>query len=86
MTINADVDSEYRLLKKINIEGIITTNWDLLLEKTFPEFNVFIGQDKLIFNNSIDVGEIYKIHGCISKPNSLVVTWNDYEEFHQKNQ
>lgn len=85
MTINADVDSEYKLLKKINIEGIITTNWDLLLEKTFPEFNVFIGQDKLIFNNSIDVGEIYKIHGCISKPNSLVVTENDYEEFHQKN-
>jgi len=85
MLINTDVESEYRLLKKINIEGIITTNWDLLLEKTFPEFNVFIGQDKLIFNNLIDVGEIYKIHGCTSKANSLVVTSNDYEQFHQKN-
>lgn len=85
MIINAEVESEYRLLKKINVEGIITTNWDLLLEKTFPEFNVFIGQEKLIFNNSIDVGEIYKIHGCISKANSLVVTSNDYNQFHQKN-
>lgn len=83
--INNTLELEYRLLKKINIEGIITTNWDLLLEKTFPEFNVFIGQDKLIFNNSIDIGEIYKIHGCISKPNSLVVTHNDYEQFHSKN-
>jgi len=85
MIINNDVEAEYRLLKKINVEGIITTNWDLLLEKTFPEFNVFIGQDKLIFNNSVDVGETYKIHGCISRPNSLVVTSKDYEEFHQKN-
>lgn len=85
MAINKDLESEYRLLKKVNVEGIITTNWDLLLEKTFPDFNVFIGQDKLIFNNSIDIGETYKIHGCISKPNSLVLTKNDYEQFHQKN-
>ncbi|MEL1243873.1 SIR2 family protein [Flavobacterium sp. DGU11] len=85
MTINPELISEYRLLKKVNIEGIITTNWDLLLEKTFPEFNVFVGQDKLIFNNSIDVGETYKIHGCVTHPDSLVVTSKDYEEFHQKN-
>ncbi|PXY42267.1 hypothetical protein DMB65_03285 [Flavobacterium cheongpyeongense] len=83
--INAEMEKEYRLLKKINVEGIITTNWDLLLEKTFPEFNTFIGQDKLIFNNSIDIGEIYKIHGCVSSPNSLVVTSKDYEQFHLKN-
>lgn len=85
MIINSELETEYRLLKKVNVEGIITTNWDLLLEKTFPEFNVFIGQDRLIFNNSIDVGETYKIHGCVSMPNSLVVTSKDYEEFHQKN-
>lgn len=85
MLINSELETEYRFLKKVNIEGIITTNWDLLLEKTFPEFNVFIGQDKLIFNNSIDVGETYKIHGCVSKPNSLIVTSKDYDEFHQKN-
>ena len=85
MAINPELEIEYSLLKKVNVEGIITTNWDLLLEKTFPEFNVFIGQDKLIFNNSIDIGETYKIHGCVSKPNSLVVTSKDYDEFHQKN-
>lgn len=75
---------EYNLFRKINIDGIITTNWDLLLENTFSEFNTFIGQDNLIFNNSIDIGEIYKIHGCISKPNSLVLTDEDYENFNKK--
>lgn len=61
--INEDLIEEYRLLKKINVEGIITTNWDILLEKTFKEFMVYVGQDSLIFNNNIDIGEIYKIHG-----------------------
>ncbi|MBE4950725.1 SIR2 family protein [Chryseobacterium culicis] len=83
--IDIDNEEEYRLFKKINIEGILTTNWDLLLEKTFTDFNVFIGQEKLIFNNSFDVGEIYKIHGCVSEPNSLVVSKNDYDLFHEKN-
>ncbi|MDI9875045.1 SIR2 family protein [Flectobacillus rivi] len=84
-TIQEEYKDEYSLIKKINIEGIITTNWDNLLENTFPNFNVFVGQENLIFNNSIDVGEIYKIHGCISNPNSLVVTKNDYNIFHEKN-
>lgn len=83
--INKNNEEEYELIKGINIEGIITTNWDQLLEKTFPDFNVFIGQEKLIFNNSIDVGEIYKIHGCITDPNSLVISQSDYNLFHEKN-
>lgn len=83
--INEDLLEEYRLLKKINVEGIITTNWDILLEKTFKEFMVYIGQDSLIFSNTFDIGEIYKIHGCVSNPNSLVLSKNDYEEFHSKN-
>lgn len=76
---------EYNLFRKINIDGIITTNWDTLLENTFPEFKTFIGQDNLIFNNSIDLGEIYKIHGCISNPNSLILTDEDYSDFNSKN-
>ncbi|MDE5483480.1 SIR2 family protein [Elizabethkingia meningoseptica] len=83
--INSEYEGEYNLFKKINVEGIITTNWDILLEKSFPEFNSFIGQNKLIFNNSIDVGEIYKIHGCVTNPTSLVLTENDYSIFHKKN-
>lgn len=83
--INESLVEEYRLFKKVNVEGIITTNWDVLLEKTFKDFFVYIGQDSLIFNNSIDVGEIYKIHGCVTDPNSLVLTNSDYQHFHDKN-
>lgn len=79
-----DFEEEYNLFRKINIDGIITTNWDLLLESSFPEFNTFIGQENLIFNNTIDIGEVYKVHGCISKPNSLVLTDDDYYNFNQK--
>ena len=47
--------SEYRkeieLLSKLNVDGIITTNWDLLLEKLFPDYKVYIGQSELLFSN-----------------------------------
>jgi hypothetical protein len=83
---NEIVGKEIKLLKKINIDGIITTNWDQLLESTFPEFNKFIGQEELIFSELYSIGEIYKIHGCASKPNSLVLTEEDYKNFEERNE
>jgi len=82
---NDIVDKELKLLKKINIDGVITTNWDQLLELTFPEFNKFIGQEELIFSELYSIGEIYKIHGCSSKPNSLVITEEDYHNYEDRN-
>ena len=43
---------EIDLLKKINVDGIITTNWDCLLEKLFPDHEVYIGQEDLLFSNT----------------------------------
>lgn len=80
------LDKEIKLLKKINIDGIITTNWDELLEQLFPDFNKFIGQEELIFSELYSIGEIYKIHGCSSKPNSLVLTEEDYHAFEERNE
>src|SRR5262249_19878738 len=37
--------AEVDLLQKIEVDGIITTNWDTLLEKLFPQYEVFIGQE-----------------------------------------
>lgn len=79
------IDKELKLLRKINIDGAITTNWDELLEKIFPDFNKFIGQEELIFSELYSIGEIYKIHGCASKPNSLVVTEEDYNNYEDRN-
>lgn len=64
---------------------IITTNWDLLLEGLFPNFEVFIGQEQLLFSQPQTIAEIYKIHGCCTDPNSLVLTSNDYELFYKRN-
>ena len=76
---------EIELLKKCNIDGVITTNWDMFLESIFPQFSTFIGQDGLITGRSHGVAEIYKIHGCSSKPNSLILTEEDYSEYRRKN-
>lgn len=76
---------EVDLLKKINVDGIITTNWDCLLEELFPDHEVYIGQEDLLFSNTQSVGEIYKIHGCASHYDSLVLTDSDYQDFHKLN-
>ncbi len=86
LTDNEVNKEELNLLKKINIDGIITTNWDVFLENIFPDFNKFIGQEELIFSDLYSIGEIYKIHGCVSKPNSLVLTDEDYNGFEDRNQ
>jgi hypothetical protein len=79
------IDKELKLLRKINIDGAITTNWDKLLEQIFPEFDKFIGQEELIFSELYSIGEIYKIHGCSSQPNSLIITEEDYNNYEERN-
>jgi SIR2-like domain len=77
--------NELDLLATLNVDGIITTNWDLFLEQIFPDYKVYIGQKELLFSNPQEIGEIYKIHGCSTQPKSLVLTDKDYHEFESKN-
>lgn len=64
--------------------GIITTNYDELLETIFKDFSVLVGQDSLLVANSLNIFEIFKIHGCCSKPDSIVITETDYNNFEKK--
>jgi len=82
---NEEYREEIELLNSLNVDGIITTNWDTLLEELLPDYKVYIGQDELLFCNPQSIGEIYKIHGCASKPESLVLTSEDYKYFNSKN-
>ncbi|WP_297807399.1 SIR2 family protein [uncultured Alistipes sp.] len=83
------IDNEYaeeiKLLNNLNVDGIITTNWDTLLEQLLPDYKVYIGQDELLFCNPQSIGEIYKIHGCASSPESMILTQEDYESYNSKN-
>ncbi|MEG8267852.1 SIR2 family protein [Acinetobacter baumannii] len=72
------------LNENVVIDGIITTNWDKLLENLFPKLKVYIGQSDLFFKHPQSIGEIFKIHGCISKFPSLILSKNDYENFNKK--
>lgn len=77
-------DKEILLLKDLSIRsisGIITTNYDHFIETIFEGFQVFTGQDELIFANLAESGEIYKIHGSAEKPESIIITADDYQNF-----
>jgi len=81
----SEFGNEIASFSDIAIDGIITTNWDTLLEELFPDYKVFVGQQELLFSNPQAIGEIYKIHGSVSDPTTLVLTGEDYEAFSSRN-
>ena len=84
-TNDKDLLKEIELFKKVVVDAIITTNYDLLIEDLFNDYQVYVGQDELLFSDPRGVGEIYKIHGSINDPNSLIFTKEDYEEYADRN-
>lgn len=76
-------NNEIDLLRKIHPHSIITTNYDKLLELIYPEFTPIIGQ-KILYANHGSIGEILKIHGCCSAPESVVINRDDYDDFIKK--
>lgn len=73
---------QFKTLRDKSI-ATITTNYDQLLEQVlkFPSESVFIGQSQLFNPQSLELGELYKIHGCISNPDEIIITDKDYEHF-----
>lgn len=67
-----------------NIAGVITTNYDSFLEKCFKGFTRYVGQSQLIFSAIQGIAEIYKIHGSVEMPESIVVNEEDYIAFERK--
>lgn len=69
------------MLKKARI--ILTTNYDTFIEETINEkdkkvLKKYIGQ-KGLFRSESRYCELYKIHGCVSDSNTIVITEKDYE-------
>ncbi|PEB17097.1 hypothetical protein COL81_05525 [Bacillus toyonensis] len=83
-TLIKEIDALRNLNTKNSIDGIITTNWDCLAEEIFG-YLPYIGQEQLLFSNVLNVGEIFKIHGCVTNPNSMVFDIGDYTEFNKRN-
>lgn len=86
-TINQDYANEISLFKEIssyNIAGFITTNYDDFLESHSDNYKKFSSQDELLFSSLQNIGEIYKIHGTVETPDSIVITEEDYAQFNLK--
>jgi hypothetical protein len=77
--------NELEKFSQAHVQAILTTNWDELLEVSMPEFETFVGQNDVLFTTLQSVGEIYKIHGSISDPRSLVLTQDDYQMYWDRN-
>lgn len=86
-TLDEHYRNEVKLLRNVSkksIAGIITTNYDMFFEKYLSDYKVFIGQNELLFSQLQGIAEVYKIHGSVSKPQSIIINENDYKEFKEK--
>lgn len=72
--------NEISALMSIKPHSIITTNYDSLVEVLFPEHKTIVGQ-QMLTGAQIYMGEIFKIHGCVSDPKGMVITEEDYDKF-----
>lgn len=73
------------LLKKAKM--IITTNYDAFIEELLLEQNItpklYIGNNGF-FEDTIGWSELYKIHGDIKDPKSIIINTEDYEKYDDK--
>lgn len=73
---------EFKKLKN-KIAAVITTNYDQFLEQMIfdDDYQVYKRQYEMFSADSYNIAEIYKIHGCVSDAETIVITENDYNNF-----
>lgn len=78
-----EYESFQKMLTKTQI--LMTTNYDTLIEDSYNKVSQYgvkkyIGQ-KGFFEDSFGYAELYKLHGCVTDPKSIVITKEDYDVF-----
>ncbi|MCT7861340.1 MAG: SIR2 family protein [Lactobacillus crispatus] len=79
---NNNSNKEIQLFKGMLSKArlIVTTNYDNFVENELNRaINVKIG-NKGLFSSTGELGELYKIHGSITDPNSIIITADDYKK------
>ena len=73
----------HKLVAKIGFfQTIITTNWDVFMERELDILPLVRDADLVYWKS--DKRQIIKLHGCISQPETVVVTEDDYRDFQEK--
>ena len=85
ITVEDSTAEELEKLSTVRTHAVITTNYDSILEDALPDMEVYVGQQSVLFSATQAVGEIYKIHGSVADPTSLVLTAEDYQDYWTKN-
>lgn len=84
---NEKLSYERQLLKNLDekIIATITTNYDCMLEEVFnyTKDSTFIGQPELFSPRANGLSEIYKLHGCVSQPDKIIISHLDYKRFEE---
>lgn len=81
LEIRGDKKEELKAFKSMLVKSrlIVTTNYDEFIENQLNKsIKVRVGNAGL-FEPSGDLNELYKIHGSVKQPNSIMITSNDYE-------
>lgn len=82
--IVSDYKTEIEMLSELsvkNIAGVITTNYDFFIESHFQGYTKYVGQKQLIFSAIQGIAEIFKIHGSVEDPASIIINEQDYLDF-----
>jgi NAD-dependent SIR2 family protein deacetylase len=87
-TFNKDAKSlkTHILLSKIpHFKTIITTNYDKLFEEAYKSKCQLIINEKQISNIDKTKSQIFKVHGDLSNPDSIILKKSDYNNFFKEN-
>lgn len=84
-TMNKEFESWKQFIRKSQI--IITTNYDTLIEDSYSDgskasLKKYIGQEGF-FDKTSGSAELFKIHGCCTDPNSIIINEEDYNLFNK---
>lgn len=87
MELKDEMKDEYEEFKNVlnNAQIILTTNYDGFIENAYQEatgneLKKYIGEQGM-FRQSTGYAELYKVHGCYTDVNSIVITKEDYDKF-----
>ena len=71
-----------KIARFTSLEHIVTTNWDTLIEKALPSpGTIVVRRESELRNVRQRWTNVYKIHGCISLPDEIVVDLHAYDVF-----
>lgn len=87
-TRDAQISENHRLVARLPLTTIWTTNYDYLIEQAYREaykrLDVKVTKEQLAFPLPKRDALLYKMHGCISRPHEAVLIKEDYETYNDK--